>query len=221
MPTLEQIVDDLVSNRGLANTIDDARALQTLTEIQRMAFAHNSRAFLNWDNEVTLTQEVDDSYTLGPYEPPANTRSIMGITRYTDKQIYSNLIRSESDYCWPDQDDYQWDSVGRIWEVVRINVLGTLTATWASEPNPDNTYRWVVYVQPEILTDKETDDAKVLIPDNFRTTALFQAAVWYEERIQSGDPVVKEDLKVFFQDFWDYMDSQSLDDQDQYVSKSG
>lgn len=139
----------------------------------------------------------------GPYSWPSDppVRKMLGLTRVTDAQLWNNPSLAEAyDYGerLNDYDPRRFIIPARKYDLERTN-------TFVYEPATDaNTYRWVYYRRAPTISS-EADDDKLLIPEEFHHTLIYQGVIALADNALYGDKQPQELLEPYLAPFWESM----------------
>lgn len=166
---------------------------------QRMAFDHNTPAFLVW--KKTLTPLAATLTYSAPIDPPC--RKIWGVTTETDARIFG----TDNSLTFPMND---FDFLPRLLNPAAFFKPGredNIAKTFTFAQQPDTTgllaYRWVYWRDAPTIatTDAADDETKIQIPAAYHMNFI-NACIKLAQLNLSGEDVDPKVIQAFFQPWW-------------------
>jgi hypothetical protein len=197
--TLTEIVDLCEKEYGNRFQVKRADVIKLLDQIQKIAFNRDLAAFLVWNSYVTGII----AGTKGPYAFPTvpPVRKLLGVTKVSDRQYFGDRMGTDEAY------DYglllNYFDERKEYMPGRVDIFAR-TFTFIEEPETAaNTYRWIYFRRaPTITGTDSTNEANLLIPEEFHFTSLVQGVGALSDNLTYGDKTPEEVLEPYLQPFW-------------------
>jgi hypothetical protein len=157
----------------------------------------------------TLASSGHQENYLGPYDFPETARKVLGVTPYTDADLFRDPQWSQGSRLDSanDPDYFEGPSVAdgrRLHLAARQNKLNR-TLTLIYEPDRSGSYRWRYYRSaPDILTEDDSDN--LLIPEEYHHSLIVQGVQALAHNALYGELAPEKVLEPFLKPYWQAME---------------
>jgi hypothetical protein len=137
--------------------------------------------------------------SLSPYTANAGVRRMLGVTIATDEELYGQTnLALLNDY------NFILNTYDKraIFQIVTKYDLQKCLFFVETPVETVNAYRWAYYIRPPTI-GLVTDDANVLMPEEFHQTVMVEGAQALADRSTYGEKTPEQLLAQIIQPFWD------------------